>query len=177
MFGPDIFANGDAEFFSPQVKWFNPAGRFKISVFIEDIVSGQERLVRRAYRFTRFKQGGGIVKWLAAAFIPIDETDEQGGVPHTRGKSFENLKVLGNKARFEDEVLRRVSGNGQLRGQHQFRASVGEAIVGAHDQLKIAAQIPDGGVELSKADFHAALRRLCATPPAAILFCSSQGCY
>ena len=98
MFGPDIFANGDAEFFPAQVKWVHPAGRFKISVFIEDIVSGQERLVRRAYRFTRFKQGGGIVKWLAAAFIPIDETDEQGGGPHPRVKPFENLKVLGNKA-------------------------------------------------------------------------------
>src|SRR6202022_3141782 len=117
MFRPDIFANGDAEFFPPQVKWFNPASRFKISVFIEDIVSGQERFVRLAHRFTRFKKGGGIVKRLAAAFIPIDETDEQGGGSHARVKSFENLKVLGNKARFEDQVLRRVSGDGELRGQ------------------------------------------------------------
>src|SRR5439155_22383936 len=105
------------------------------------------------------------------------ETDGQGGGPHPRVKSFENLNVLGNKTRFEDEVLRRVSGNGQLRGQHQFRASVGEAIVGAHDQLKVAVQIPNRRIELSKTDLHGALRRVGATAHAAILFCSSQGCY
>ena len=111
--------------------------------------------MRRTDRFTRFKQGGGIVKWLAAAFIPIDETDEQGGGPHPRVKSFQNLKVLGNKARFEDEVLRRVSGDGKLWGQDQFRAGIGKAIVSAHDQLKIAAQIPNRRIELSKTDLHA----------------------
>src|SRR5438552_15437104 len=177
MFGPDIFANGDAEFFPAQVKWFHPAGRFKISVFIEDIVSGQERFVRRANRFTRFKQGGGIVKWFTAAFIPIDETDEQGGGPHPRVKAFENLKILGNKARFEDEVLRWVPGNGQLGCQNQFRASRGESLISARDLVKITAQIPNRRIELSKTDLHGALRRVGATAHAAILFCSSQGRY
>jgi hypothetical protein len=117
------------------------------------------------------------VKWLAAAFIPIDETDEQGSGSHARVKAFENLKVLGNKARFEEEVLRRVSGDGQFRGQDQFRAGVGEAIVGPRDQLKIAAQIPNRRIELSKTDLHGALRRVGATAHAAILFCSRQGRY
>ena len=96
-----------------------------------------------------------IVKWLAAAFIPIDETNEQGSGSDARVKALENLKVLGNKARFEDEVLRRVSGDGKFWGQDQFRAGVGEAIVGSHDQLKIAAQIPNRRIELSKTDLHA----------------------
>src|SRR4029077_15542509 len=98
MFRPDIFGNLDAEFFPPQVKWFHPAGGFKISVFIKDIVSGQERFVRRAHRLTRFKQGGCIMKWLARAFISLKQRYEEGSGSHARMKAFENLKVLGNKA-------------------------------------------------------------------------------
>src|SRR5437762_2459655 len=49
-------------------------------------------------------------------------------------------------------------------------ASGRETLVSADNLLKIATQIPDGRVNLSKTDLHAAHRRLCATQVAAILF-------
>ena len=130
--------------------------------------------MRFADRFAALEQSGGVVKGLPASFVSVHETDKQSRVSYARMKLIEDLEILRNKTRFEDEVLRRVSGNGQLWRQHQLRASRSETLVSADDPLKIAAQIPDCWVNLSKTNLHAALRRLCATQPAAIPFCSAQ---
>src|SRR5207247_5121002 len=56
----------------------------------------------------------------------------------------------------EDEVLRRITANRQLRREHQLRARVREPLIRAGDLLKVAAQIAHGRVELGKADLHSA---------------------
>src|SRR5436309_47090 len=129
--------------------------------------------MRFADRFAALKQSGGIVKRFAAPLIAVNETDQQGRAPDARMKLIEDLEILRNKTRFEDEVLRRVSGNSQFWGQDQFGASGRETLVSADNLLKIATQIPDGRVNLSKTDLHAAHRRLCATQPPAIPFSSA----
>src|SRR6266571_3222572 len=110
------------------------------------------------------------MKGLAPSFIAVNKTDQQGRASHARMKLLENGKVLWNKTRFKKQILRRISRNRQLRGQDQLRPSGSEALVSAHDFLKIAAQIPDSRVKLSKTNLHAAQGRLCATLSAAILF-------
>src|SRR5947199_7176630 len=99
------------------------------------------------------------MKRFAAPLIAVNKTDEQSRISHARMKLIEDLEILRDKTRFEDEVLRRVSGNGQLGGQDQLRASGRETLVSAEDLLKIAAQIPDCWVNLSKTNFHAALEQ------------------
>ena len=79
-------------------------------------------------------------------------------------KLIEDLEILRNKTRFEDEVLRRVSGNGQFWRQDQFGASGRETLVSADNLLKIAAQISDCRVDLSKTDLHAALEQTMRNP-------------
>src|SRR5207249_4846274 len=159
MFCPNIFANRYADSFAAHIKWFDAAGRFKITIFIEDIVSRQERLMRLADRFAALKQSGGIVKRFPASFVSVNETDEQSRVSHARMKLIEDLEILRNKTRFEDEVLRRVSGNGQFWRQDQFCPSSSETLVSADDLLKIAAQISDCRVNLSKTNLHPALEQ------------------
>src|SRR5437899_1634798 len=155
MFGPDIFTNGDAELVAADFERFDPGCGFEISVFVEDVVSGQQRFVRFAYRFACLEQGGGIVKRLAASFVAIDEADEQGRAwEYPRMERLDYLEVLWNKARFENQVLRRISRHGQLWGQNHSRTGCGKSLVSACDLLKIAAQIPDCRVELSEADLH-----------------------
>src|SRR5437016_3537092 len=104
------------------------------------------------------------MKRLPASLVSVNETDEQSRVSHARMKLIEDLEILRNKTRFEDEVLRRVSGNGQLGGQYQFGTSGRETLVGADNLLKIATQIPDGRVNLSKTDLHAALEQIMRNP-------------
>src|SRR6266700_5224599 len=112
------------------------------------------------------------MKGFAPSFIAVNKTDQQRRASHARMKPLEDGKVLRDETRFKYEILRRVSGNGQFWRQDQFRAGGSEALVSTDDPLKIAAQIPDCRVNLSKTDLHAALRRLCATQLAAILFSS-----
>src|SRR5205823_6107874 len=116
-------------------------------------------LVRFADRFAALEQSGGIVKGLAASFIAVNKTNKQSRVSDAGVKLIEDLEILRNKTRFEDEVLRRVSGNGQFWRQDQFGATGRETLVSADDLLKIAAQIPDGRVNLSKTNLHAALEQ------------------
>src|SRR5436305_12265221 len=115
--------------------------------------------MRFADRFAALEQSGGVVKGLPASFVSVHETDKQSRVSYARMKLIEDLEILWNKTRFEDEVLRRVSGNGQLGGQDQFRASGRETLIRADDPLKIAAQIPDGWINLSKTNLHPALEQ------------------
>src|SRR5882724_1090420 len=160
MFRPNIFTNGHAEFFAAQIKWFDAAGRFEITIFVKHIIRGEERLVRFANRFACFEQSGGVMKRFAASVVTIDETDQQRHFAHTSVKLLKDFKILRNKTRFKDEILRRIPRNGQLRCQDQFRSGSSEALVSAHNFLKIAAQIPDGGVNLSKTNLHAALQQI-----------------
>jgi len=59
-------------------------------------------------------------------------------------KPFQRLEILRHETRFENKILRGVSGDREFRGQNQFRTGRGKAFIGARDLLKIAAQIPDG---------------------------------
>jgi hypothetical protein len=86
-------------------------------------------------------------------------------------KLFHDLKSFGNKAGFEDQVLGRISRDHELRRQDNLSTGSGQAVICMNNLLKIALQISNNGIELRKSDFHAALRRLCVTPQAAILFC------
>src|SRR6266404_7390562 len=123
--------------------------------------------------FAALEQSGGVMKRLSASFIVINKTDKQRHVPHPRVKLLEDLEILRDETRFEDEVLRRIPRNRQFRCENQLCTGRSETLVSADDLLKIAAQIPHGWVNLSKTNLHAALRRLCATQSAAILFSCS----
>src|SRR5712691_1489052 len=110
------------------------------------------------------------MKRLAASFVSIDETDEQCRATDTRMQLLEDLKGFGNKARFKNQILRWVPCYREFRGQDEFGATGRQTLVRLEGLLKIASQISDNGIELGEADFHSALRRLCATPRAAIPF-------
>ena len=45
MLRPNIFAKRHANFLAAQIKWFNVAGRFKITIFVKHVVGWQERLM------------------------------------------------------------------------------------------------------------------------------------
>ena len=56
--------------------------------------------------------------------------------PCSRSSVFE---ILRDEARLEDEVLRRITGDGQFRSEDQFGAGIGEAFVGAEDLFEVPA--------------------------------------
>ena len=168
--GPDVFADGDADLFAAEDQRRDAPRRLEVAILVENIVGGQKRLMRLRHRRAGLQEGGGIVKWLSAILVSIDETDEQTGAPDMRLELFQDLEILRDEPRLEDQVLRRITGNGKLRRNDQFRSSRRQPIVGAGDLFKIAAQISDDGIDLSEADLHAVGRKLCAARRSAIPF-------
>ena len=70
-FGPDVFANGDADSPTGDGENFPAAARLEVAVFIEDIVSRQKRLEAFADRLAALEQGSGVEERLAAIFVAI----------------------------------------------------------------------------------------------------------
>ena len=160
MFGPNILANGHADFFSLYIERLDAASRLEITIFIENIIGRKKRLMRFPDRFAALEQRRGVAKRLAAPFVPINEPYQQRCFSHVSVQFLEHRKILGNEARFKNQILRRISSDSELRCQHQFRARGGETLVSRDDQFAVPAQIPYGWVDLSKTNLHVALRQL-----------------
>jgi hypothetical protein len=141
-----------------------------IPFFIEDVVSGQERFVRFRDRRAWLQQSSRIMKRLSAPLVSVYETNEQPGATNTRLEPLQDLEILRNELRFEEKVLRRIAGNGEFRRNDQFCSRGRKSFIGASNLLKIAAQIPDDGIDLSETDLHAVRRKLCAARRSAIPF-------
>ena len=112
---PDVFADGDADLFAAEDQRHHAPRRLEVAVLVENIVGGQKRLVRFRNRRARLQEGGGIVKRLSPILVSIDETDEQTGAPNARLELVQDLEILRDEPRFEEQVLRRIAGNGELR--------------------------------------------------------------
>src|SRR5262249_28541694 len=153
------------------IERLNALSRLKIPLLIENIVSRQERFVSFPDWFAPFEQSRSVTKWFAASLVAINEPDEQRRIADTSVQFLQQFQIFRNETRFENQILRRVSGHGQLGGEYEFRARSREPLIRAGDQLVISPQIPHRRVNLSETNFHAAKCRLCATPQAAIFFC------
>src|SRR5437867_8056582 len=108
MFCPNILANGHANFFPMYLNRLDAAGRLEITVLVEDIVSGQKRFVSFADRLASLEQSSGVAKWFAASIVAIDKPDQQRRRAHAGVQFFEQGEILGNEARLENEILRRI---------------------------------------------------------------------
>ncbi len=92
-----------------------------------------------------------------------------------RVQFFQDLQVLRNEARLEEQVLGRITGDGELRRKDQLGTGGSEPLIGTENFLKVAVQIANGGIDLSEPDLHAVLRRLCAARRSAIAFDPGYG--
>ena len=86
------------------------------------------------------------------------ERDETHGQRHGADRALQppqHLQVGGHETRLEEQVLRRIAGDGQFGRQDEVRARFDRALVGVEDFLVVARQVADHGVDLGEADFHA----------------------
>src|SRR2546423_12356850 len=119
----------------------------KVTVFVENIVGRQERLESFLDRRTRLEERCGIVEWLPLSLVPLDVTDQQRRFAEPRLEFLEDLQILRDEARFEDEVLRRITSDRQFRHQYQFRAVIRQPLIGGDDFLKVSAQGAHGRID------------------------------
>src|SRR2546423_10003133 len=94
------------------------------------------------------------MKRFTAAFVAINETDQQCWFGQPFLQFVEHGEVFRNEARFEEEILWWISGHRQFWGNHDIGARASELIVGTGDLLEIAVQIADGRLNLSETNLH-----------------------
>src|SRR5262249_352308 len=122
MFGPNIFANGYADFFSVDKKWLDVISRLEVALLVKNIESRQKWCVSFTDRLAGFEQSSGVTKRFAAPFVAINEPDEQRRVSDASVQLCQQFEIFRNEARFENEILRRISGDRQLRCKNEFCA-------------------------------------------------------
>src|SRR5436190_4852373 len=160
MFRPNIFTNGHADFFAVDINRLDPAGRLEVTLLVENVVGGQQGLVTFADRLAPLEQSSGVTERFSASLVTINEPDQQRRFSDASVQFLQHRKVLRNEARLENQILRRIPRDRQLRSQHQFRTGGSEALISADDQFAITAQIAHRRVNLSKTNLHAALRQI-----------------
>jgi hypothetical protein len=98
------------------------------------------------------KQGRSIVE---ATLGAIHEADQNGGaIGRLAGQLLEGFQVVPDEPGAKHQVLRRVSGNGQLREAHQVGAvATGLPGPGRH-LLDVPREVADGDVQLPEGDPH-----------------------
>ena len=105
-------------------------------------------------RLPRLKQCRSIMKGFTAAFVAINEADQQCWFAQPFLQVVEHGQIFRNEARFEDEILWWISRHRQFGGNHDIGSRASELIVGTGDLLEIAAQIADCRINLSETNLH-----------------------
>src|SRR5689334_11843443 len=154
MFRPNVLADRNPDAPTTESQRRNLRGRLEVPIFIEYVVSGQKRFVRSLRRLIGLKQSRGVMEWLTAAFVPINKTDQQCRFAQPFLKAIEHRQIFRNEPGFKEEVLRWITGNRQLRRDHDIGADLCELIVSGRDFLEVALQITDGWIDLRETDFH-----------------------
>ncbi len=62
------------------------------------------------------------MKGFTASFIAIDKTDQQSRVANRIVQTVEHFEILWNEARLKDQVLRRITGDGEFGSNDQLCA-------------------------------------------------------
>ena len=154
FFRPDILADGDAEFHPGDFDGRDDLRRLEIAILVEDIVSRQQRFVDFAEGLPAREDRGGVVEGPSGPGVDIDEPDDERHIADRRVQFLKNLQIQRNKARLEDEILRRVTGERQLRGEHDLRATGNEITIRREDLFRVSAEVTNGRIKLGEADFH-----------------------
>jgi hypothetical protein len=82
-------------------------------------------------------------------------SDKQRRLSNMSVQFIDDRKILRNKTRLENQILRRISSDRQLRRQHEFRACCREPLVRTGDQFAVSSQIADRRINLSETNLHA----------------------
>ena len=74
----------------------------------------------------------------------LDEADDQRDVAKLALERVEDMQLRGDKARLENQVARRVAGDGEFRREHDLGAVVRGVLVGGEDLAGVRGQIAHG---------------------------------
>ena len=110
--------------------------------------------MRFLHRLIGLKQSCGVMKWLAAAFVAINKADQQSGFAQPFLSAESSTARFSGTNRDLKRRSGRITGNRQLRRNHDIGPGLRELIVSSSDFLEVTLEITDRGINLRETDFH-----------------------
>ena len=162
---PDVFADAHAHRSAVDDihrAFLSPA---KIAVFVKHPIVGQVHFAILVQNAAVVDNGGGVGNIVGNG----DAAHNGGNAAGGRGNARHGGGVVGQKRRLEQQILRRIAGNGQLGKGYQVCVRGPRLVNEIHDAGRIAGNIPDSGVKLGQGQAKGALHKLFSVswPPVA----------
>ena len=163
--GPNVLANRDTKERAADFKRAGLSAGFEVAGFVEDIVGRQEAFPGEAGGLSFFQDGGGVEKF-APARVGVGEhaADDPSGGTDTGVDFFQRAQARGNEVRYEQEVLRRVAGEGEFGRKDNICAAGLKFARGPGDEAGVAFDVADRGVDLREPDLHVTRSPTAASP-------------
>src|SRR5262249_22433486 len=150
-FGPDIFADRNADAHAAEIDRTGRRPRREDASFVEHAI------IRQVHLPTHGSDGAAVeqaIRVVELALLEPRRADQQG---RTAARSFArklfDLRSAGRlERRLEHEILRRIAGEEKFRKRHDVGAAAGSLGARAARRVGVAGDVPDDRIELSDRD-------------------------
>ena len=148
---PDVLADGDPDRHAVDVDQRAALAALEVAVLVEDAVVGQAVLAIDALHGAVGDDCGGVED-VVVAFREADDRDE---AADRLRDPLERRPRVRQEVGLQQQVLRRVPGDRQLREEDDLSPGGRGALQVVEDQPLVALEVADDGVDLREGDPHA----------------------
>ena len=153
---PDVLANRDAQLVSVELERRDVFGRFKIAVFVKNVVSRQQAFVRAPDDFPVLQDGGGIAERASGTVgVLVHITDAKRNFANAFGRFRQGGEIGVNEIRAQQQIARRVAAQKQFRREDEFRAARAGLFITGQSFCRLAAKSPMVELSWSRPIFNA----------------------
>ncbi len=151
VWAPHVLADADANLHPTddvQLERVGGVARGEVAGLVEHGIVRQQALAIRAQDPSAGAHRGGVEE----VAVLLHEPNHGSAVPRHCGELGEGDFVVGDEARLENEVLRRVAGCRQLREGDEVAARRLGPFVGVDEQRQVAVDVADHRIQLGQRD-------------------------
>jgi hypothetical protein len=147
---PHVLADGRPDQRAAELEEQAVARGREVAVFVEDPVVRQEPLAVDGLHLAAGADGAGVVE----VAVEVGEVDERDGVVRGAGDRVQRLVCRAHEPRPQQQVLGRVTGDGELREEDEVGLGAAGLLDRLEDSRAVAVEVADGGVDLCERDSH-----------------------
>jgi hypothetical protein len=153
---PGVLADVQAEADIPDLEHARTLAGLEVALLVEHGVVRERVLVVRRRDLPVAHHRSGVVP---PAALLVRMADDQGDAVHVAGQARHRGLAFAVEAVAQQQILRRVAAQGQLRGEEQIRPGAARPLTVAKDLGRVAREIADDAVHLGDRDLDCAAHR------------------